>query len=92
MTGEIVSMISKILDRDVSGLIRWFPKTDYLGNHMLSAEKIKCATIWEPKISLKRGIVMSYSSIVNTMGRTGYNPLKYLEEADRRDIDLTKFY
>lgn len=92
MTGEVVNIISKIMDKDVSGLIRWLPKTDYLGNHMLSSEKIRGATIWKPKISLRQGIAMSYASILNTMGKTGYNPLKYLQEAKSKEIDLTKFY
>ena len=40
-------------------------------------------------INLETGIRMSFDSIMKS---EGYNPLKFLEEAQSRNIDLTEFY
>lgn len=89
MTGEIVNMIQSITGLDLENVVRWHPETDYLGNHMLSSLKYRDASGWAPKINIETGIRMSYNSIINS---EGYNPLRYLEEAKKRNIDLTKYY
>ena len=89
MTGEIVDMIHTVTDLDLKSVIRWHPKTDYLGNHMLTSWKFRNVSGWSPKISMETGIRMSFESIVKS---NGYNPLKHLEEAKERNIDLTEFY
>ena len=89
VTGEIVNMIGSLTGLDLNGVIKWHPKTDYLGNHMLTSWKFRTSSKWTPKISLEEGILMSYESILKS---EGYNPLKYLEEAESKNIDLTEFY
>ena len=89
MTGEIVDMIQTVTGLDLESVIRWHPKTDYLGNHMLTSWKFRNVSGWSPKINMAMGIRMSFESIIKSKG---YNPLKYLEEAKERNIDLTEFY
>ena len=89
MTGEIVDMIQTVTGLDLESVIRWHPKTDYLGNHMLTSWKFRNVSGWSPKINMATGIRMSFESIIKSKG---YNPLKYLEEAKERNIDLTEFY
>jgi len=89
MTGEIVDMIQVATGLDLDKVIRWHPATDYLGNHMLTSWKFRNVSGWSPKINMEAGIRMSYESIIKSKG---YNPLKYLEEARNRNIDLTEFY
>jgi nucleoside-diphosphate-sugar epimerase len=88
-TWEIVKIIEDVIGRDISNIIKWYPQTDYLGNHKLSSSKLKTMTDWKPQISLRAGIKMSYESIINSQG---YNPLTHLEEAEDRDIDLTSYF
>lgn len=88
-TGAIVDTIEKICNLDLTDVIQWHPKTDYLGNHRLSSKSFRNVSGWEPCISLGEGIEMTFESILKA---EGYNPLKYLEEAKRRNIDLTEFY
>ena len=89
MTGEIIDMIQSITELNLDSVIRWHPSTDYLGNHMLTSWKFRNVSGWSPKIDMSLGIRMSFESI---MKAKGYNPLRYLEEAKERNIDLTKFY
>ena len=89
MTGEIVDLIQEVTHLNLADVVRWHPKTDYLGNHRLSSSKFRNISGWSPKIDLETGIRMSFESIVKS---NGYNPLRYLEEAKERNIDLTKFY
>jgi len=89
MTGEIVDLIGQVTGLNVKDKVKWFPETDYTGNHMLSSWKFRKCTGWEPKISLADGIEISYRSILKSKG---YNPLKYLEDAKERNIDLTEFF
>jgi nucleoside-diphosphate-sugar epimerase len=88
-TGAIVDTIEKICNLDLTDVIQWHPKTDYLGNHRLSSKSFRNVSGWAPCISLSEGIEMTFESILKA---EGYNPLKYLEEAKRRNIDLTEFY
>mgnify|MGYP003131154710 CR=1 FL=1 len=89
MTGEIVDLIQEVTRLNLTDVVRWHPKTDYLGNHMLTSWKFRNVSGWSPKIDMTTGIKMSYDSIVRAKG---YNPLRYLEEAEARNIDLTEFY
>ncbi|MDB4337521.1 NAD(P)-dependent oxidoreductase [bacterium] len=89
-TREIVEIISKTTGFDVASAIKWYPKTDYLGNHVLSSRKFRSHTGWSPDISLDLGIQMSAQTIMSDTGK--YNPLKYLNEAKEKGIDLTVYY
>lgn len=89
MTGEIVNLIQEVTGLDLNEIIKWHPKTDYLGNHMLTSWKFRTCSDWTPKIDLATGIKMSFESIMKS---EGYNPLKYLEEAKKKNIELTQFY
>ena len=89
MTGEIIDLIQEVTGLNLADVVRWHPKTDYLGNHRLSSSKFRNISGWSPKIDLAEGIRMSFESIMKSKG---YNPLRYLEEAKERNIDLTKFY
>ena len=88
-TGEIVNMISEKLGGDVDDVLEWHPRTDYLGNHRLSSHKFRNATGWAPKITLSAGIERSISEISESKD---YDPLVHLDEAEERNVDLTKFY
>jgi dTDP-glucose 4,6-dehydratase len=88
--GEIVDMIQQIMSMDLSEVLRWHPKTDYLGNHRLSSKKFRKASGWSPSIDIATGIAMSMFDIYHAA--SWYNPLKYLEESETKDIDLTEFY
>ncbi len=89
--GEIVDMMSDACGKDLSYMISWKPETDYLGNHVLSTEKFRKASGWSPQIPLKSGIIRSWRSILSNRDED-YNPLKHLEEASDRGIDLTQFF
>ena len=89
MTGEIVELIQKTINFNLTDVIRWHPTTDYLGNHMLTSWKFRKCTGWSPKIDIETGIKMSFESILKS---EGYNPLKYLEEAKAKNIELVQFY
>jgi len=88
-TGEIIDLVAEIAGVNTSGVLLWHPKTDYLGNHRLSSLKFREASGWSKKITLEQGILSSFKSILES---EGYNPLKYLEEAKQRNIDLTSFF
>jgi len=88
-TRAIVKIIEKICNLDLTDVIQWHPKTDYLGNHRLSSKNFRSISGWTPNISLGEGIKMTFESILKA---EGYNPLKYLEEAKRKNIDLTEYY
>lgn len=89
-TREIVEMIGRTTGFDTESVIKWHPKTDYLGNHVLSSRKFRSHTGWLPKIDLESGIRLSAQTIMNDDGQ--YNPLRYLNEAKEKGIDLTVYY
>ena len=89
--GEVVSIMSDVCGKNLFDIIEWYPNTDYLGNHTMSSEKFKYCTNWKPKISLKEGIRMSWDSIKNTTSKS-YNPLKYIQDAELKNVDLSKFF
>lgn len=90
--GDIVELMSAACGHDLSYMIKWHPETDYLGNHILSSKKFRYAANWEPQISLKEGIIRSWRSILGNHNNEGYNPLRYLDDAESKGIDLTKFF
>jgi dTDP-glucose 4,6-dehydratase len=90
ITQKIVDMMSEISGLDVSKKIRWLPDTDYLGNHILTSEKFRAEAGWSPRYSLYEGLKCSWSSIQK--GNREYNPLKHLQEAQRKNIDLSDFF
>jgi nucleoside-diphosphate-sugar epimerase len=93
MTKEIVEMMSIIAGEDLNRLIQWHPETDYLGNHRLSSRKFKAMTGWEPKFTLDQGLRDSWNSICHAVqGNPTYNPLRYLEEAKEKNVNLLEFY
>jgi|694.fasta_scaffold101577_4 nucleoside-diphosphate-sugar epimerase len=91
-TGKIVEMMSEIACKDLEGVVQWYPGTDYLGNHRLSSQKFRDASGWSPRHDLGGGLAKSWSDIQSNLGSTEYNPLKYLEDAKARGVDLTQFF
>jgi len=90
-TLEIVEIMEKTSGLDLKPHIKWHPKTDYLGNHQLDSSKFRGKFSWEPRYSLESGIQAAWDSI-KTSQNPDYNPLKYLNEAKEKGVDLTQFY
>ena len=91
-TGRIVEMMSEISCKDLKSVVKWHPGTDYLGNHRLSSQKFRDASGWTPKYDLYGGLEKSWNDIQRNLGSTDYNPLRYLEAAQKRGVDLTQFF
>lgn len=91
-TGKIVEMMSAIACKELKSVVRWHPGTDYLGNHRLSSQKFRDASGWSPKHDLYNGLEKSWNDIQRNLGSTDYNPLRYLEDAKNRGIDLKQFF
>lgn len=90
-THEIVEKMSAFAGRDLEEILDWHPETDYLGNHILSSEKFRNISGWEPRISLEEGISDSWKTLVQRPA-DGYNPLKHLDDAREKGIDLSAYY
>ena len=71
-------------------IIKWYPQTDYLGNHILTSVKFESFFGHVRKIPLYEGIKMSWNSIQDAS--TDYNPLKYLEQAKENKTNLVDFF
>jgi len=89
-TLEIVNMIEEVTGHSLENIVKWHPDTDYLGNHRLSNEKFIKFTGHSEARSLKEGIRQSWESIKNS--GEDYNPLKYLNQANEKGVDLKKFF
>ena len=89
VTCQIIDLMDTTCKQSFADTVELLPQTEYMGNHILSSEKVRKYTGWSPRISLEAGIKMSYESILKS---EGYNPLRYLEEAEERNIDLTEFF
>ena len=89
-TQGIVDMIHRRTGMNPNDIIKWYPQTDYLGNHILSSEKFESFFGNQRKISLVEGIEMSWDSIQES--GSDYNPLKYLEEAKESNTNLVNFF
>jgi len=93
VTGKIVQMMQDVTGNDLENAVKWHPSTDYLGNHRLTTEKFRKASGWSPQISLQSGIEMSYESIKKAVkSKDDWNPLKYLDEARMKGLDLKQFF
>lgn len=88
---EIVRMVSRAAGKDVEKIVRWHPKTDYLGNHRLSSEKVRKQIGWSPRLDLEGGIKETYEWITSSAA-SSYNPLKYLDEAAKKNKDLLQHF
>ena len=89
ITQDIIKIIEDVCDLDMSSTINWKPNSDYTGNHRLDSSKFRKASGWAPKITLRAGIKMSYSTILES---TDYNPLVHLEEAEKKNINVGDFF
>ena len=89
-TQGIVDMIHRRTGMQPNDIIRWYPETDYLGNHILTSEKFESFFGHIRKIPLYEGIKMSWNSIQDA--KSDYNPLKYLEQAKESNTDLVSFF
>lgn len=89
--GDIINEMSDICDYDLNKLITWHPETDYLGNHLLSCDKfINMIGFDQETVDLELGIKYVANSIFSD--NSDYDPLKYLSEAESRNIDLIGFF
>lgn len=86
--GGVVDEIEKVLPGTASR-VQWKPQTDYLGNHRLSSKKIRDILGWKPSMDLTLGISATLNWI---KGAEGYNPLKYLDEAAVKKVDLLEHF
>ena len=89
-TEDILDLIQEEINMDLSDVVRWYPKTDYLGNHRLSSLKFRKATNWKPQLDLKEGIKKAATQILNDDSE--YDPLVHLDEAKNKGVDLTEFF
>lgn len=89
-TWEIIEKMSGVCGHDLEYILNWHPKTDYLGNHVLTSKKFRKASGWKPNYTFDRGLVKSWRSILSA-GKN-YNPLAHLEEAQKKGIDLNQFF
>ena len=89
-TLEIVNMIEEVTGTSLENVVKWHPETDYLGNHRLSNKKFIDFMEFSNPRTLKQGILQSWQSIKDA--DKSYNPLKYLDQARDKDIDLKQFF
>ena len=89
-TLTILDMLSEIVSTSLVDIIKWYPQTDYLGNHMLSSKKFRDRTGWKPSISLREGIIDVFAAIAKN--KDDYNPMIHLDRAEKEGIDLTQFF
>lgn len=89
-TGKIVDLMSEICGSDLNALIDWHPETDYLGNHLLTSEKFRRASNWQPSLTLESGLQQSWRSIKTSTAN--YDPLRHLDSAKQRGLDLKQFF
>lgn len=89
-TGEIVnSILNKLTNIDI---IKWYPETDYLGNHLLSCEKFNTKVGFSKKlISIDEGINRAISEIY-LCSNDDYNPIIFLNNAKQNNINLLDFF
>lgn len=89
-TSDIVSLIEEESNSSLEKVLKWYPENDYLGNHRLSCNKFKNIFPNYTFKTLKEGIRSSKESIFNS--KDDYNPLKFLEEAKSKNLNLTEFF
>ena len=89
-TLEIINLIEEVSGQSLETVIKWHPETDYLGNHRLSNKKFVDFMKYSKAKTLKGGIKQSWESIKDSGEK--YNPLKYLNQADKEGVDLKQFF
>ncbi len=89
-TLEIISIIEEVTGSSLENIIKWHPKTDYLGNHRLSNDKYIDFMGISNTRSLREGVIQSWKSIKNAS--PDYNPLKHLDEAKSKNINLSNYF
>ena len=89
-TSEIIKIIENVTGKNLDDIVKWYPETDYLGNHRLSDDKFVSSFSVQNRKSLVEGITESWDSIKNS--HSDFNPLKHLQEAKLREVDLTNFF
>lgn len=89
-TLEIVNMIEEVTGHSLENIVKWHPETDYLGNHRLSNKKFVDFMKHSKVKTLKEGIKQSWESIKSSDEK--YNPLKYLDQANKEGVDLKQFF
>jgi len=89
-TLEIISLIEEVTGTTLENVIKWHPETDYLGNHRLTSKKYFDHMKFSRSRTLRRGIKDSWKSIREADKH--YNPLKYLEEAKSKNVNLKDFF
>jgi len=90
-TKDIVDIMSETANLDIDSFLTWHPETDYLGNHLLSCNKFnKMIGFSNQTIDIDVGIKFVWDAINNDKSK--YNPLRYLEEAKEKDLDLLDFF
>jgi dTDP-glucose 4,6-dehydratase len=89
-TWQIIEKMSKACGQDLGYILKWYPETDYLGNHVLSSKKFRDRTGWTPKYTFNKGLLESWRSIVTS--KDAYNPLAHLEEAAKKGINLNEYF
>jgi dTDP-glucose 4,6-dehydratase len=90
MTAEILEQVRAADGSRLAHLVRWHPATDYLGNHRLSARKIRKNLGWKPAVDLSQGIRETLDWITKN-GKT-YNPLVHLDAAEKENVDLLQHF
>ena len=90
-TKEIVNLMSETSGLDINKFLNWKPETDYLGNHLLSCNKFqRMIGFSNNTVDIELGIKFVWDNILND--HSDYNPLKFLEEAGEKNIDLLSFF
>lgn len=85
----VMSLVDDVVGAGVSSRVRWRPGTDYLGNHRLSARKIREKFGWKPSLDLSQGIRETLEWI---NAAEGYDPLRHLDDASRKNFDLLSHF
>lgn len=92
-TQDIAYEIDHVLGGNSSQYIDWFPKTDYLGNHLAFNGKFKhyVDNEWNPIISVREGAEMFLSQMMLNKDED-YDPLEHLNKIKEDKVDIEKFY
>ena len=74
-------------------MLLWHPETDYLGNHRMTSLKFREVSGWTPEVSMYEGLERVLKSIQASIKDSGsYNPLQFLEQAERDGVNLVEFF
>lgn len=77
----------------LSQMLQWKPETDYLGNHRMTSRKFTEASGWSPEVNMYEGLERVLKSIQTAVATSNrYNPLRFLDQAERDGVDLEGFF